>query len=837
MLATLIAPILFGTPLDFYANGPYDTRVVRPEVTLGYEIGSRITNFRDQERVLLGIANAASARVKEIQYGKSSEGRPLRIFAVSTPENIARLDQIRSEIGELAKGNATPERLANSPTIVWINECIHGNEPASFESAMPLLYNLAASQGSTITGMLKDVVVLINPVFNPDGHERYAVWYDSVATGATEREAYEMREPGVVYGRLNHYRFDMNRDHVALSQIETQQEVAELQRWNPQVYVDQHGQVETYFFPPNPMAINENVDRDRINHWTDVFGKATAKAFDQRGFLYYTRDWFDFFYPGYTDTFGALTGAIGMTHETDGGKQLAQKRADGSVLTLRQGIDKHFTSALAVIGSAAESRKDLLKSYADYKAGWVSGKAAGKFQRVVVKGDSRELGRLQDQLTRAGVTSSLRDNFKLAGGHDYWSDRVEEVRVQEPALVVDIAQPNGAIAKALLEPDAGFEPEFVKAQLAKKDSAPKDEDFPGPDGVEFYDMTAWSLPYAYNLRAWWFEKGEMATVRTLRSGPIPPAPSLGWRFNYTDEQDVAAAIEALQKGIRISVNTKTLDGVVSPGTFFVLRERNEGDWEAKLQQIAKARGVRLIPVNTAYPIEGRNGPGSETMRSLTAPKIGVIFGKDADLASVGSVWYLMEKEFRLPFVPLDASAVNGDLHDYSAIIVPGGVPMSLTPKLRDWVESGGHLVLLENYDWVLGEKGFATLDESKEKSQGLPGSLFRATIDPRSALSYGYPCPATGEIELAVPVGGSTFYRRATKGGSVVRFSADEKAKKLLSGWTFGDETERALTNTVWLQDQPTGQGHVVIFTQDPTSRAMWPGLHKLLLNAVLFGG
>lgn len=836
--------IAIAPPLDFYAFGPYDQAVPRPEATLGYTIGSRITTFRDQERVVTGIASTAGARVRAIQYGKSTEGRPLRVFAISSTANIKRLDAIRADMAKLADGDATPERLANTPAIVWINECIHGNEPASFESAMPLLYNLTASKGKAIEDLLNEVVVIVNPVYNPDGHERFAVWYNSVAVGAAAPQAYEQSEPGVIHGRTNHYRFDMNRDRVSFSQEETRQEVSEFLKWNPQVYVDQHGQVETYFFPPNPMSVNANVDRDRLNKWTDVIGRETAKAFDEKGFLYYVKDQFDLYYPGYLDSYTSLAGAIGMTHETDGGKQLAKMRNDGTVVTFRQGIEKHFTSALAVIRATAKNRKDLVGSFASYKKKWVTGQAAGKFQRVVVESeDPRTIERLRVQLERAGVKSVVAAKaFTQSDTHDYWSAATGAHMFPAGSLIVDIAQTQGAIAKSLLEPGSDFEPEFLKAQREKKKTAPEGETYPGPEWSEFYDLTGWSLPYAHNLKARWCEsapKVETAPGGFVAMSKVGKSP-IGYAMRYQDQDDALAAMEATADGVRGLVTTKPMRvGQLSlaRGTFLFLAERNEEGWFETLSKAASKRGATLIPLTTAYPEDGRVGPGSDYVKPLRAPKIGVFFGRDGALAQAGSLWYLMDREFKFDFTPLNESALNGDLSEYTALVVPAGIRASVTPKLKEWVQAGGNLVVLENPGWAVGADKFVELEAQKDETPSLPGSLFRASLDPRSALSFGYPIAADGTISIAVPISGDSFYKARKQGGSIVTINSDVSKSQLLSGWTFGAESEKALAGTVWVQDAPVGSGHAVLFTQDPTARAMWPGLHKMLLNAMFLGG
>src|SRR5579862_4159756 len=145
MFFALVAGMVLAAPsqFDFYADKPYDPSIPKPDSTLGYALGERTTNFRDQERALMAIASAAGKRVKVIEYGKSWEGRPLRIFVVGSPENMNRLEAIRRDNGERAEGR---DVAVKDPVLVWVNECIHGDETASFESGMALLYDLAASR-------------------------------------------------------------------------------------------------------------------------------------------------------------------------------------------------------------------------------------------------------------------------------------------------------------------------------------------------------------------------------------------------------------------------------------------------------------------------------------------------------------------------------------------------------------------------------------------------------------------------------------------------------------------------------------------------------------------
>jgi hypothetical protein len=845
MLISVLAGIALAAPprFSFYSNGPYDSSIPVPDKVLGYAIGERHTVYRDLERVDFAIADSAKAKVVPMEYGKSNEGRTLRVFAISSPDNIRHLEEIRKD--HLALANPKPgEDLSGvakrTPAIVWVNECIHGDETASFESGMALLYNLAAANGGRIADMLKNVVVILNPVYNPDGHERYVVAYNSIPNGSPEAGSYDSAIPSAFFGRANHYRFDMNRDRVAMSQQETRQEVAMFMKWNPQVYIDQHGQVENYFFPPVQQSINVNVDRERYKKWTEVFGRATASAFDRSGWSYFVRDEFDFYNVCYLDSHSTLMGAIGMTQETNGGRFMARRQSDDTIVTLREGIAKHFTSALAVIEAASKNREALVGSYLNYKEQAISGKAAGKFQRVVVTSDDpRELNRFAENLARTGIRSHFASkDWSQSDAHDYWSDATGSQRFKAGSLVVDIAQPMGQLAKAWLEPGSDFEPDFIARQKekAKVDKAGKGES--EIDSYEFYDSTAWCRIYGYNLRAWWCESAPDTGADTKIAAEVAtPGPSeVGYVMKYSDQDDVLFAARALLAGYKVSMNRKPmkLEGdTIDRGSFLFLSQRNEDGFEKGLLKMAADAGVQLRALKTGYPDEGRQGPGSGNMIQLRKPSIAVVMGGTGNLADIGPMWFLMEREFKIPFTPLSVSGLNSSLDKYTCIVVPAGGGASTSGKLGEWVRGGGCVVALDNPGWAVGSSGFVALDSASAEPD-LPGALFKAELNPSDFLSFGFRSSGAGPIAIAVPIDGGNFYK-APKAGSAVQLSDDEKSKKLLSGWTW-DDTEKDLRGIAWLHEAQVGQGRAVLFTHDPTERAQWPGLFKLLLNAMIVG-
>src|SRR6187200_1790237 len=160
----------------------------------------------------------------------------------------------------------------------------------------------------------------------------------------------------------------MNRDYFAISQRETQGRVKTMLEWYPQVVVDLHemgGNSSYYFAPPadpfNPL-ITESQRKD-----LDLFGRANAAEFDRRGFAYFVKEVYDAFYPGYGDSWPVFQGAVGMTYEQASARGLVYRRSDDTLLTYRQGILQHFTSAITTAATAARNRERLLRDFLDYR--------------------------------------------------------------------------------------------------------------------------------------------------------------------------------------------------------------------------------------------------------------------------------------------------------------------------------------------------------------------------------------------------------------------------------------------------------------------------------------
>lgn len=865
---------------DWYQHGPYDPAVPRPDSLLGHPLGSRQTMYWEQQGVLDRMIAAAPARVRTEMIGTTAEGKVMRLLIISAPENIARLDAIRADLDKLADPRTTSATEARAiaariPAVVLLTHSIHGNEPAGFEAAMMTTYQLLASNAPDITAMLKNVVVLINPSQNPDGHERFAAWYNSVAVGTAEGGALEDREPWSIQGRSNHYRFDMNRDLLAMSQAETRALAGAILKWHPQVTADLHSTTAQYFFPPAASPVNTNFPATTTK-WLERIGRGNAAAFDRFGWSYYVRDVFDLYYAGYWDSWPSLNGAIGMTFETDGGPNLRLKKDDGSVTTFADGIAHHHVAAMATLMSASAGREELLRDYYDFRATGMTEAAQRPFRRVVFTpgddaGRARQLAQL---LVRQGIeVTELTQPLTSLKVHGYaGAGALERHTFPAGSYVVDLAQPQARLATAILEPKDRLDSAFVQAQLDKW----RRNQHRGPDasteGYEFYDITAWSLPYAFDADAYWTEDAPAVTGRPFASSPAPAGgitarARAAYVFPNSTENAARLAMRLADEGFRVGASSRPLvvDGANFPAGTFILRVgRNSDSLHVRVEALAKELGVMVTGAQSGFPDSGQTGVGSESVFPVHAPKVILAAGEGVGSTSYGDAWFYLEKELGLAVTPVELAALGRvDLDDYNIIVIPDGSPGTMwrmlgqggADKLKSWVAGGGEVIAWGSAVQLLAHKDLelttvATVDSAGKadttiasprpappltspnapqgtKPDQIPGAIFRATLDRSHWLAWGY-----GRDELPVLLTTSEMLKPSAKGDNPAAFTG---SNLLIAGFAFPN-TERFVQGSVYAAVENSGGGKVVLFADDPLFRAFWRGPARLVSNALVYG-
>jgi hypothetical protein len=857
--AGLIAPLSRGETIEL---PPVNGQVPRPDAFLGYPLGSRFTSW-DRMLEYIDAVAVASPRVRITEYGRTAEGRPLRLVTLATPENLARLDEIRRDHLRLAEPAGVPEgereRLTQKlPAIVWLAYGVHGNESSSAEAALATIYLLAAGQGE-IEEILRNAIVLIDPLVNPDGRERYVSSFRQRVgdTPNPNRAAAEHWEPWPG-GRPNHYLIDLNRDWAWVSQQETRQRIALYRSWEPHVYVDFHemGSESSYFFPPAADPVHPRIDR-RVVSWLETFGRGNADAFDRMGWVYFKGENYDLFYPGYGDSYPSLRGAVGMTYEMAGGGRggLALSLPDGSVLTLADRVARHLTTSLATLRTAARNARRLREDFVATRL-----RAGSRGQVYLWSAEQQEARALADLLALHGVRV-----HQLAQAEEVPARRLvggEEAprRFAAGTYVVSTVQPLGNLVDALLELDASMNEPFLERQRQRLEANLE---------PEFYDITAWSLPLAYNVDTWVASR-EPSGLRPLgepasglrgdgRLGFLVPPQGLG---------SYRLAAELRKRGLNSRIALSAFTGPAGSypaGTLFIPRLGNPENLRDLLQGLLAENKLTAEGVSASWEIQGIS-LGSNNMPSVRPVRIGLISGEGVDSTSFGFLWSLLDRQIGIPHDRIDVATLRQiDLADFDVLVLPSGsyedrIGERARASLDAWVKGGGVLVAVgEAIQWLKEHELSAVKSwqpperDQEEKKEGPGGDeaqdpevsessierelASRPIFTPGAVLATQMQPlhPLTAGLATAPPVlyEGSTVWKTFGDPRKDVLVALDESP--VLAGFAWPEAEER-LAGSLLVGMEPRGSGALVLFAQDPAYRLFWRATTPIFLNAVLFG-
>ncbi|NNG10660.1 MAG: zinc carboxypeptidase, partial [Arenibacter sp.] len=436
-----------------------------PSEFLGYELGSEFSRHHQVVDYYYHLMENAPDRVKLVEYGKTNERRPLVLAYVSSAKNIAQLESIRTEHLKNTLGKGSPTKA-----IVWLSYNVHGNESVSTEASMQTIYELLTSKSS----YLDDTVVIIDPCVNPDGRDRYVNWYNQFknAPNNIDPNSKEHHE-GWLNGRSNHYMFDLNRDWAWLTQVESRQRIKIYNQWLPHIHVDFHeqGVNNPYYFAPAAEPFHEVVTNFQ-REFQGTIGKNHAKYFDENGWFYFTKEVFDLLYPSYGDTYPTYNGGIGMTYEQGGSGRagLGVRTIIGDTLTLHDRIAHHLTTGLSTIEVAAMNINKLNKEFRKFYQ-----EKDYQYKSYILNGQEDKIKALTSLLKAHDIKYGWAQEG-LAKGYHYSSGKLGTLKTTPNSLVVSTDQPKSTLVKVLMEP---------KTKLT--------------DSLT-YDITAWSLPYAYGLQ-------------------------------------------------------------------------------------------------------------------------------------------------------------------------------------------------------------------------------------------------------------------------------------------------------------------------------------------------
>ena len=809
-----------------------------PADFLGYELGTKFTPHYQIVNYFNQAAATMPRMMKLEQYGATNEGRPLLMAIVTAPENFSRLDEIRKNNLRLTGLLTDKAGDVNAPAIVWLSYNVHGNEPSSSEVSMKTLYELLHPENSEVNTWLKNTVVIIDPCLNPDGRDRYVNWFTQMV-GKNPNADPDSREhsepwPG---GRVNHYNFDLNRDWAWQTQIETQQRVKKYNEWMPEVHCDFHEQFPNnpYYFAPAAEPMHEVITPWQRDFQVTI-GRNHAKYFDANGWLYFTKEIFDLFYPSYGDTYPLYNGSIGMTYEQAGHSPggLAIVKADGDTLTLKDRIAHHFTTSMSTIEIVSKNAervvKEFKKFYDDAKAN-----LNAEYKTYVIEADGNKKAVLEKLFTSNNISfvESSVAPFKF-NGFNYANGKTENITITDKTvMVLQSNQPKSTLLKVLMEP---------KSKLS--------------DSVT-YDITGWAIPYAYGVQAYALKEKlnvqedeprlQLKQTATSTYGYIAEAGNSNGKF----------LAQLLKANIKVRYNEKSFTTdkhKFSPGSLIILAADNK----ERMQQIftiAYDNKTYLYPVPTGFVDKGLDF-GSESVHLIKKPKVAMLTGSGVYASGAGEIWHFFEHQLDYPISLINADEIgNVNWKNIDVLIMPGGNYKFLSDKeaaadLKTWVRQGGKLIALDdavaqlaNGDWGLKLK---KADDDKDKKDdsnynqlrkyenrerdgivnNIPGAIYKVELDNSHPLAFGYP----------------DYYFTLKQNDNIYEFMKDGwnvgvvKKNNQVAGFV-GSKVKEKIKDGAVIGVVPMGSGSVTFFADDPIFRSFWESGKLLLSNAVFFVG
>ncbi len=814
------------------------TSLKSPSEFLPYVHGTRFTPHHLLVDYFQHIADVSN-KVKLIQYGHTYELRPLIAAVISSPQNMARLEEIRQN-NLRRTGMLDGEAKQDDIAIVYLSYSIHGNEAAGSESSMAVVYDLVKG-GPEIDKWLANTIVILDPCLNPDGYSRFSDWSNMVSNSPDDPrpETREHNEPWPG-GRVNHYYYDLNRDWAWLTQKETRDRIVFYLQWMPHVHADLHemGPESPYFFAPAAQPFHPY-----ITPWQAAFqeaiGRNHAFYFDKEGWRYYTKETFDLFYPSYGDTYPAFSGAIGMTYEQGGGGfgNRTVLLSNGDTLTLSDRIAHHRTTSLSTIEISSNHANELVKEFESYYKKSISD-PPGNFKSYVIK-KSNQAGRIKDLTTlldkqgiRYGV---LKEDGRSIKAFSYLSGDHVSFSPQKGDIIIPTAQPRAILIQAL------FEPEAILA-----------------DSVT-YDITAWSVPMAYGLDAF-------ATEEKLDYSSFPPfqgtiIPHDARPYAYAIQWGSVPSVQLLSSLIslgvvaRIAKSEFTINEIrYPPGTILLMRadNRNLPAFDDIIRKAASSTVVPVSMINTGFVQSGKD-LGSNDYALVRIPEVLSIAGDGVSSQSIGQVWHFFEEELNYPIhlvQPGDLDIVN--LNDYNVIILPEGfysLDNDFILKMKSWTRSGGQVIAIgSGIRQLAGKEGFAIKSKSddddkvtaekepvhypeafasthrKSVSGEIGGAVFQTRMDKTNPLSFGL-----GESYLTLKTSASTYSWLPAEGNAI--FLDDTPKHYGFAGSKAMEKINKSLVAGL----ESMGNGAVVYLVDNPLFRSFWNNGKVLFSNALFF--
>ena len=815
--------------LNYYLpqNITYDENIPRPADIIGHEVGEwHVTH--DKLMFYMQTLAEKSNRISIENRGFTFEGRPILLLTITSPENHNNLERIREEHIALTEKKSTSVSLENMPIVVYQGFSVHGNEPSGSNAGLAYAYYLAAAQGPEINELLNNLVILMDPSYNPDGLQRFAYWANTnksinLNSDNNEREYHEVW-PG---GRTNHYWFDINRDWLPVQLPESRARIETFHKWLPNILTDHHemGTNATFFFQPGEPTRVHPLTPAMNQELTAEIGSYHAKALDNIGSLYYSEEGYDDYYYGKGSTFPDVNGGIGILFEQASSRGHIQDTENG-ILTFPFTIRNQFTTAISTVDAAKNMRVKIL-SYQNEFYQNMRNEAAKSRTKAIVFGDTKDAAKAWHL---AEILNRHKINF-----HELSADATIRGKSfkKENSYVIPMNQKNHRLIKAMFEKRTTF-----------------------TDSL-FYDISAWTFPLAFNvdyveLESLTYAGAQIKDFKPL-TGNVSQQSNYAYLFEWHEFYTPRALNKILSKGLRAKVaksrftlenNTYDYGTIMIPVQNQVL---NSKDLYEFLKEVAEDSKIIITAVNTG--LSRGIDLGSNDFDPVKKQKVAIMVGRGIRSYDAGEIWHLFDTRYNMKITKIDMDYLNSvDLSSYTDIIMPRSTiknsnDKTVAKKLNDWVKAGGTLIGYGNRANWFNEHKLMNLEfrkdtlEAKDISfeqksdflgaQVTGGAIFEADQDRSHPINFGY---KNNKVSL---FRNTNIYIEPDKDSfnNPIQYTL----QPLQSGY-ISEENLEMIKGSVPFKVQKLGKGRVILFTDNTNFRAFWYGTNKFLMNAIFFG-
>ena len=743
--STLMEPTSLSKDLykEVILDDNYIDSVDHPNNFLDFDYATRVASPEQITSALKSWVNQ-SDRLKVIEYARSHENRPLHAIFISSPKNLKNLNSIKDKISQLADARITNDRKAKTlineiPAVAWMAYSIHGNETSGADAALGVIYHLIASKDDDILELLDDMVIIVDPVMNPDGRARFVKNLEQYRGTAPNYDDQSLIHTGDwPYGRTNHYYYDLNRDWVYLTQPETQGRVALINEWKPQILVDAHemGAQDTFMTGPAREPINKNLDYDLIK-WGNVFAKDQGNEFDRRNWRFYTGEWHEDLYPGYS-FYVAFRGTLGILYEQSRMAEDGVRRPEGTIQSYRESVHHQFVSTMINLDTLKNNSKSMYEDYWDGRKYNISSnsKYSNRSYVVLATDNNGRINALAEKLKAQDIEIYKNDKpINVSKALKQNGITVSDYTIPSGSMIIPNNQPEAPLISAILEFDAEIDDEVLIEEKQKRIK----------NGSSImYDTTAFNFTMMYGLPAITVPQDLKGNLNNWT--PSPEILEINkdaviWAVDGKDDRSVAFAARLLEQNVQVRIIDKnsTLSGHdLSRGSVAVIAMDNPSynNLHETIKTVATNLDISVVSIESGFGPKELPDWGGRHFRLLKKPQIAILSHSDFSSYDVGVSWWSLDHHLGIRHSQLNSSLTGyGDLRRYNTIILPSGNPdLSDYAKnmLMDWVKQGGTLIAnnrssgsIISSDGMSSVKSLnSTFDESKSFNRDLMREIY-----------------------------------------------------------------------------------------------------------------